>query len=135
MINFFFPPLGGGGVIRASKFAQYLPDFYWQPLILTVKNWKYHAVHNSEIHTFSYPVYRTAALNWQIGYELLYKFRLDFIAHFLQQKETNWLIPDRMIFWLLPAYFLAKKIHSKSQNFILCYLRSLLYFALAVYIS
>lgn len=32
-----FPPLGGGGVLRTVKFAKYLPEFGWQPVILTLR--------------------------------------------------------------------------------------------------
>jgi len=41
MIAYFFPPVGGGGVQRTAKFARYLPDFGWQPIILTVENAAY----------------------------------------------------------------------------------------------
>ncbi|MEZ4735133.1 MAG: glycosyltransferase [Caldilineaceae bacterium] len=36
MIAHAFPPIGGIGALRAVKFAKYLPDFGWQPVILTV---------------------------------------------------------------------------------------------------
>ena len=36
-IAYLFPPAGGGGVQRSSKFVKYLPKFGWQPLVLTVK--------------------------------------------------------------------------------------------------
>jgi glycosyltransferase involved in cell wall biosynthesis len=36
-IAYFFPPYGGGGVQRTLKFAKYLPDFGWQPTILTAR--------------------------------------------------------------------------------------------------
>ncbi len=36
-IAYLFPPVGGGGVQRSSKFVKYLPEFGWQPLVLTVK--------------------------------------------------------------------------------------------------
>ena len=110
IVSFFFPPLGGGGVQRMLKFAKYLPDFGWQPVVLTVKNWQYYAFDSSELKYIHYPVYRVAPLNWQIIYEWLYKFRLDFVAHFLKKKETIYLFPDRMIGWLPCAYFYAKKI-------------------------
>ena len=35
MIAYSFPPRGGGGVLRQFKFAKYLPQFNWQPFILT----------------------------------------------------------------------------------------------------
>ena len=38
LIAYHFPPLGGGGVFRTLKFTKYLPEFGYQPYILTVKN-------------------------------------------------------------------------------------------------
>lgn len=40
-IAYFFPPLGGGGVQRSLKFARYLPDHGWQPLVLTARRSRY----------------------------------------------------------------------------------------------
>jgi len=37
LISYYFPPLGMGGTQRAVKFARYLPQFGWQPIVLTVK--------------------------------------------------------------------------------------------------
>jgi glycosyltransferase involved in cell wall biosynthesis len=33
-ISYFFPPMGGGAVLRALKFAKYLPAFGWRPLVV-----------------------------------------------------------------------------------------------------
>jgi glycosyltransferase involved in cell wall biosynthesis len=41
IIAYYFPPLGMGGVQRASKFAKYLPSFGWKPFVLTVKDVEY----------------------------------------------------------------------------------------------
>jgi glycosyltransferase involved in cell wall biosynthesis len=38
LIAYHFPPLGGGGVFRTLKFTKYLPEFGYQPYVLTVKN-------------------------------------------------------------------------------------------------
>lgn len=38
MIANDFPPIGGAGVQRTVYFAKYLPEFEWQPIILTVKD-------------------------------------------------------------------------------------------------
>ncbi len=35
MIANQFPPMGGSGVQRSSKFAKYLPAFGWEPIVLT----------------------------------------------------------------------------------------------------
>jgi glycosyltransferase involved in cell wall biosynthesis len=41
MLAYFFPPLGGGGVQRTSKFVKYLPSFGWTPVVVTVKEGAY----------------------------------------------------------------------------------------------
>ena len=41
IITYYWPPAGGPGVQRVLKFAKYLPEFGWQPIILTVKNGEY----------------------------------------------------------------------------------------------
>ena len=36
IITYYWPPSGGPGVQRVLKFAKYLPELGWQPVILTV---------------------------------------------------------------------------------------------------
>jgi len=38
LITYDFPPRGGGGVIRNTKFVKYLPEFGWLPVVLTVRH-------------------------------------------------------------------------------------------------
>ena len=47
VISYFFPPLGGPGVQRVQKFVKYLPEFGWNPLVLSVKNVEYIAYDES----------------------------------------------------------------------------------------
>ena len=35
LISYYFPPEGGAGTQRCAKFAKYLPQFGWQPTVLT----------------------------------------------------------------------------------------------------
>jgi glycosyltransferase involved in cell wall biosynthesis len=37
MVLYYFPPSGGPGVQRGLKFVRYLPEFDWEPLVLTVR--------------------------------------------------------------------------------------------------
>ncbi|MBN2202368.1 glycosyltransferase family 4 protein [bacterium] len=37
VVTYYFPPSGGAGVQRALKFVKYLPEFGWDPVVLTVK--------------------------------------------------------------------------------------------------
>ena len=41
MIAYFFPPLGGVGAQRITKFVRYLPEWGWQPVVLSVSNSPY----------------------------------------------------------------------------------------------
>lgn len=36
-VSYYFPPSGGPGVQRVLKFVRYLPQFGWQPVVLTVR--------------------------------------------------------------------------------------------------
>lgn len=36
IVSYYWPPSGGAGVQRWLKFSKYLPDFGWEPVILTV---------------------------------------------------------------------------------------------------
>ena len=38
IISYYFPPSGGPGVQRILKFVKYLPEFGWEPLVLTVED-------------------------------------------------------------------------------------------------
>jgi hypothetical protein len=38
IISYYFPPSGGPGVQRILKFVKYLPEFGWNPLVLTVED-------------------------------------------------------------------------------------------------
>jgi glycosyltransferase involved in cell wall biosynthesis len=41
-LSYYFPPMGMGGVQRAVKFVKYLPGSGWNPIVLTVKDVRYH---------------------------------------------------------------------------------------------
>ncbi|MEP2026729.1 MAG: glycosyl transferase, partial [Reichenbachiella sp.] len=38
IITYYWPPSGGGGVQRWLKFAKYLPQFGWEPIVFTPEN-------------------------------------------------------------------------------------------------
>ena len=44
ILTYYWPPSGGPGVQRVLKFAKYLPELGWQPVILTVKDGEYPAI-------------------------------------------------------------------------------------------
>ncbi|MBN2025469.1 MAG: hypothetical protein JW854_01715 [Actinobacteria bacterium] len=38
MLAYEFPPMGGIAAVRISKYVKYLPDFRWEPVVITVDN-------------------------------------------------------------------------------------------------
>jgi glycosyltransferase involved in cell wall biosynthesis len=44
LISYYWPPLGGPGSLRPVKFARYLPEFGYEPVVLTRKSIPYHSM-------------------------------------------------------------------------------------------
>lgn len=47
IITYYWPPASGPGVQRFLKFCKYLPEFGWQPYVITVENGTYSATDTS----------------------------------------------------------------------------------------
>ena len=64
IVAYYFPPSGGPGVQRVLKFAKYLPQFGWEPAILTVQDGDYPARDESLLAEIppGLPVHRTPIL-------------------------------------------------------------------------
>jgi glycosyltransferase involved in cell wall biosynthesis len=113
IVTYYWPPAGGPGVQRPVKFAKYLPQFGYNPIIYTVKN------------------------NTQLGYDesLLNDDRVEFVysdkiytpaaksgKSFVENKTPgsiikNWIrgnlfIPDSRIHWYFKCRKTLKKIFS-----------------------
>lgn len=62
MIAYYFPPMGLSGVQRTLKFVKYLPQYEWQPVILTTADPVYYAFDDSlgkDIDRENTIIYRT----------------------------------------------------------------------------
>jgi glycosyltransferase involved in cell wall biosynthesis len=68
IVTYYWPPSGGAGVQRWLKFSKYLPEFGWEPVILTVDPAyaAYPVVDNSLTNdlTSSLKVYKTPAVDY-----------------------------------------------------------------------
>src|SRR3990172_4970802 len=123
-IAYYFPPLGMGGTQRVAKFAKYLPEFDWQPYIVTVKNIAYYSYDETLIKDIAkVKVIRTGSFDPQRLFYILNKFKKkQASAAGLSPKKRklnqvlNWLlIPDTKILWLPFVLFHAVKI-IKREN-------------------
>ncbi|KXK55873.1 MAG: glycosyltransferase family 4 protein [Chlorobi bacterium] len=63
VIAYYFPPMGLSGVQRTLKFVKYLPEFGWQPTVLTVQPHAYFAFDDTllqELEGKEIPIWRVA---------------------------------------------------------------------------
>lgn len=90
MIAFHYPPFGeGSGVHRTVKFARYLRDFGWQPLILTTTPTAYAEVLQDRSDEIPSNVLVTRAHAWDTARHLS-----------LRGRYLRWMaLPDRWITW------------------------------------
>ncbi|MCZ7557701.1 MAG: glycosyltransferase [Bacteroidia bacterium] len=121
IVTYYFPPSGGPGVQRVLKFTQYLLEFGWNPVILTVKDADYPARDESLLKEVPSEaiVYRTPILE---PYDIYRRFTgkkkgtpvdvntipkpgekrslTERLAEFIR---ASLFIPDARIGWLRPA--------------------------------
>lgn len=131
IITYYWPPAGGPGVQRVLKFAKYLPEFGWQPIILTVKNGEYPAIDETLASDIpeSCRVYKTKSLEPNFLYKKFTGMDNDMSipVAVLAEKDVNWkkkianwirlnlFIPDAKIGWLPFAVKKGKKIIKREK--------------------
>jgi len=132
LITYYWPPAGGPGVQRVLKFAKYLPEFDWEPVILTVENGDYPAIDQSLLADIppNISVYKTRSWEPFRFYRKLSKVKDNagiptFVLNPDQDEKataqlTRWLranffIPDARIGWVLPARRLGLSIIQNEE--------------------
>lgn len=128
IITYYWPPAGGPGVQRVLKFAKYLPEFGWEPIILTVTNGDYPAMDFSlekEIPD-NIKVFRTKTLEpFSLFKKLSKKDTIDtyvlnnnsegLLSKIAKLVRANFFIPDARVGWKYFALKEAKKIIKQEQ--------------------
>jgi glycosyltransferase involved in cell wall biosynthesis len=126
IISYYFPPMGMGGVQRATKFAKYLPTFGWNPFVLTVKDVEYLAKDTSLLEDLSpkVKVIRTGSFDpLRISYILKNFFkRRSQKGKSTQEKRVerskllSWLFfPDSKIGWIPFAFLTGLNLVKKER--------------------
>lgn len=111
-ISYLFPPAGGVGVLRVLKFVKYLPQFGYEPYVLTVKKPFYHIDGKSLLKEIPDSVKITQINYFEPGLWWQNRWWQGFWAYFLYP----WiLIPDNRAFWILPAIIKAYKIIKREK--------------------
>lgn len=134
IITYYWPPSGGSGVQRWLKFAKYLPEAGWEPVIFTPENPDFDLKDESleaeispQLEVMKFPI-------WE-PYQLLDKLRGKKETHpgrLLEQKEKGWLekaavwlranlmVPDPRVFWVKPSVkFLTELVKSGQYDAII----------------
>ncbi|MCY0967755.1 glycosyltransferase family protein [Chryseobacterium wangxinyae] len=118
IITYYWPPAGGPGVQRWLKFAKYLPEFGWEPIIFTPENPSYPLIDESLmkdvpenleiIKTKIWEPYQLAeklnksnkkfkAGQFDVGNNQSWKSKLSIWV------RGNFFIPDARVFWVNPS--------------------------------
>jgi len=110
IISYYFPPCGGSGVQRTLKFVKYLPQFGWQPVVLTARNADYPAYDSSLLMEIpeTVPIYKTRIFE---PYALYRKWTgrpageaVDIATLTLSETERRrW--TERLAEWVRDAFF------------------------------
>lgn len=120
IIAYYFPPILGGGTFRPLKFAKYLPEFGWDPIVLCAQPGPEHDLDPELLEELppSVVVERVGHLRpkqmedaWLQVWNLLWKLRLRRLAGRLEPyKVLRWIPLDPYITWVVPAYRAARRL-------------------------
>jgi len=92
MIAYHYPPiLGSSGVHRTFRFARYLPEFGWEPIVLTVNPRAYPKIDPQHTDDKRAKIYRVFALNTEKHLSIMQRYPL-LLA-----------LPDRWSTWVVGA--------------------------------
>jgi len=111
-VAYTFPPVGGAGVQRTTKFVKYLPQFGWDASVLTVSNPSVPLHDESLCHDVSpatrvvrartlEPSYRTKATITATGAKGSAGHRL---SRLVRKAVVGALQPDPQVLWNFPAF-------------------------------
>ena len=126
IITYYWPPSGGSGVQRWLKFAKYLPEAGWEPVIFTPENPDFDLQDetllkdiSSDLEVIRFPIWEPyqlfASLKKQKTHpgrflELPKRGALEKLAIWLR---ANMLVPDPRVFWVRPSVkFLSELVQS-----------------------
>ncbi len=131
IITYYWPPAGGPGVQRWLKFAKYLPEFGWKPVIYTPENPSYPLVDETLLKEIPEGIETVRTKIWepyQIAEKLSKSNRKFKGGQFDVGKNQSWkaklsiwvrgnfFIPDARVFWVKPSVQFLRK-YLEEQRF------------------
>ncbi len=119
VIAYYFPPMGLSGVQRTLKYVKYLPQFGWQPTVLTVEPHGYFAHDETllkELEGRDVQVVRTksAGPGKMFARKETVKLPSERMRKFLSRVSDTFFIPDNKIGWKRKAVAAALALHKRT---------------------
>ncbi len=119
VIAYYFPPMGLSGVQRTLKFVKYLPQFGWQPTVLTVDAVGYYAQDDTllaELDSRDVKVVRTPAAGPGrfLAKKETVKLPGERTRKWLSRISDTFFIPDNKIGWKKAALEKAVALHRET---------------------
>ncbi len=129
IVTYYWPSSAGSGVQRWLKFAKYLPDFGWEPVIFTPENPDFDLKDplmekevSPHMEVLKFPIWEP----YQV-LRMLKKEKISDPGIIIEKKQKSWfdkvaiwiranaIIPDPRVYWVKPSVkFLAQLIESNN---------------------
>ncbi|HEY9166356.1 MAG TPA: glycosyltransferase family 4 protein [Candidatus Kryptonia bacterium] len=120
IVSYYFPPMGLSGVQRTLKFAKYLPNYGWEPTVLTVTPTAYYALDYDLLREVTESNIRTVRTNsldptrlFESGKPV--KMPHEKLRNFLSGVSQTIFVPDNKIGWKHDAMKAARKLLQEEQ--------------------
>ncbi|MBN9338047.1 MAG: glycosyl transferase family 1 [Chryseobacterium sp.] len=130
IVTYYWPPAGGPGVQRWLKFAKYLPEFGWEPIIYTPENPSYPLIDKTLNNEVPKKLKVVKTNIWE-PYQIAEKFsksnqkfkggqfdvgkNQSFLSKLSIFIRGNFFIPDARKFWIKPSVKFLKQ-YLKENN-------------------
>jgi len=120
-IAYYMPPMGSSGVQRPLKLLRYLPQYGWNPIVLTPETGLYHTLDYSlldELDQLKLQVHRVPSqtpFHRKGGSARLAPQIPDRLAQVLRWASAFRYIPDNKVGWIEPALTVADHILANQK--------------------
>lgn len=117
---YYFPPMGLSGVQRVTKFMKYLPDFGWQPHVITTGPVAYYAHDPSlleELDGRDVVIHRTqgADINSKLKDKGTVAMPREFLRKILRKASDTFYVPDNKKAWSKQALALGRELVQQHE--------------------
>jgi glycosyltransferase involved in cell wall biosynthesis len=129
IITYYWPPSGGSGVQRWLKFAKYLPEAGWEPVIFTPENPDFDLQDETllkeispDLEVIRFPIWEPYQLFAKVKKQgkshpgrILEQPKKGFLEKIAIWLRANLLVPDPRVFWVKPSVHFLSQLLKEGQ--------------------